>query len=124
MRLTIRIYKRHDPDLLAFYYAAGKDFDIKTAIKTCLKNYIANNEQSFSLPDLQCEPMATLPPKVNFHIPVDREKDADIAEWLKTIKQGRRNNLIKNIFRNAYPPIPAPYYTESETQTFTLTERR
>lgn len=124
MRLTIRIYKRHDPDLLALYFVSGKEFDIKTEIKTSLKNYLSNNVIKKELPEMTCQEMFELPPKVNFHIALKKDEDADIIEWLKTIKQGRRNNLIKNIYRNSIPPVIAPYYTESETDPFKINERR
>lgn len=124
MRLTMRIYKRHDIDLLAFYFASGDDFDIKSEIKDIIRAYIKGKHTNKKLPELECPPMASLPPKVNFHIPLDKKEDADIIAWLNTIRAGKRNNLIKNIFRTYYPPIIAPYYTEAEYEGFKLNERR
>lgn len=124
MRLTMRIYKRHDIDLLAFYFASGDNFDIKTEIKNVIRGYIKGKKINRQLPELECPPMSTLPPKINFHIPLDKKEDADIIAWLNTIKIGKRNNLIKNIFRTCYPPIIAPYYAESEYESFKLNEKR
>lgn len=124
MRLTMRIYKRHDPDLLALYYAADKEYDIKNKIKNTIREYINGVIPENILPNTSCIKMFDLPPKVNFHIQLDNTEDKDIIDWLKTIKQGRRNNLIKNILRSSYPPIIAPYYNESEFNKFNLNEKR
>ena len=75
MRLTIRIYKRHDPDLLAFYYAASKEYDIKNKMKDILREYIKTGAVTKNeLPEFDSQSMFSLPPKVNFHIPLDKEK--------------------------------------------------
>lgn len=124
MRITLRIYKRHDPDLFAFYFASGKEYDIKENIKNSLKCYLTNNQTKQQIPDLICPALDDLPPKINFHIQLKKEEDKEIIEWLNTIKKGRRNNLIKNIFRNSFDPIIAPYYEGSENGNFKINERR
>lgn len=124
MRLTVRIYKRHDPDLLALYFASGEEYNIKIKIKEAVREYISGQKVINSIPDLECPSFIDLPPKINFHIPLKKDEDKDIIEWLNTIKKGRRNNLIKNIFRNTFPPIIAPYYPESETDSFKINENR
>ncbi len=117
MRVTIRLYKRHDLDLYALYMASGNKYDFKEVMKKTLKAYINNQPIKNELPDLEGIKIADLPPKTNFHINVTAE-DTDIQEWLQTIRLGRRNNLMKNILRNSYPPIIAPYYNESEHNSF------
>ncbi len=124
MRLTMRIYKRHDPDLFALYYSIPEEVNFKEEIKEILKEYINKTEKQRELPNYECNPLVSLPPKANFHINLDNEKDKEIIDFLKEIRIGRRNNFIKNIVRNAFPPIISVYYTESEIESFNINERR
>lgn len=113
MKLTIRVYKRHDLDLL-YLYKQESDFDFKAKLKSSLKSYIKNKPETNKIPKGSCKSVASLPSVVQMHIMLDPKEDKDILMWIKTITKGRRNNLIKNIFRNTFPPIDIPYKNESE----------
>lgn len=113
MKLTVRIYKRHDLDLL-YLYRQESDFDFKQKMKEALKAYIKGKPIKNAIPDGGCNCVSSLPSVIQMHILLDPKEDKDILGWIKGITKGRRNNLIKNIFRNTFPPIEKPYKTESE----------
>lgn len=117
MKLTIRIYKRHDLDLL-YLYRQESDFDFKESLKKTLKAYIKGKNIKNDLPSGECKSVSSLPTVVQMHIMLDAKEDQDILQWIKGITRGRRNNLIKNIFRNSFPPIESPYLQNSENNTF------
>ena len=113
LKLTIRIYKRHDLDLL-FLYKQDSEFDFKEEMKKALKGYIHEKPVRNKVPTGSCVAICDLPSNVQFHIMLDNKKDNDIIAWVNSITRGRRNNIIKNVFRNTFPPIELPYKKESE----------
>jgi hypothetical protein len=117
LKLTVRIYKRHDLDLL-YLYKQESEFDFKEALKSSLKGHINNKPVKFDIPNGECRPVSTLPAVVQMHVMLDPSADKDILDWCKNITKGRRNNIIKNVFRNSFPPIEHPYKKNSENQTF------
>ena len=119
MKLTIRLYKRHDLDLL-FLYKQNSGFDFRAKMKSALKSYINRKPEHNEIPVGVCQAVSELPSVVQLHIMLDMPDDEDIMTWVKSITKGRRNNMIKNIFRNTFPPIEAPYKQLSEAQKFTV----
>ena len=117
MRITIRIYKRHDLDLLALYCADSSKF--KKEFKETLKKYIKNTPTKNLITETECKPVSSLPTKASFHLLL-KEEDEDIKNWIKGITRGRRNNIMKNIYRNSLPIIDSPYFSDSEIQSFTI----
>lgn len=113
MKLTIRVYKRHDLDLL-YLCKQEADYDFRAELKSALKAYIANKPKVNKIPMGYCKPVSSLPSVVQMHIMLDPKEDKEVVSWIKTITKGRRNNLIKNIFRNTFPPIEIPYRDGSE----------
>ena len=115
MRLTVRLYKRHDLDLLYLYKLKQDDFDFKDDMKSTLKEYVKGKPiKKVKVPEGVCAPVSSLPAHVQMHIVLDPKKDKEVLEWLKSITKGRRNNLIKNIYRNKFPVIDVPYDAASE----------
>ena len=119
MRVTIRLYKRHDLDLLALYCADNTKF--KNDFKSTLKCYINNNPIKNIIPETECSSVYAMPTKVGFHM-ILKEEDEDLKQWIKGITRGRRNNVMKNIFRASLPPVVSPYLAESELNPFCLKE--
>lgn len=118
MRVTIRLYKRQDLDLMSLYFLDA-DYDFKEEVKKTLKQYIAGKPVKNKIPDGECRCVSSMPTKVSFHIRVD-DKDKDIKKWLSTITNGRRNTAVKTVFRSSFPLIIAPYTQESENNKFKL----
>lgn len=119
MRVTIRLYKRHDLDLLALYY--NEDYNFKENFKNAIRGYIHGRPVKNKIPVKEdMRSVYSLPSKVSFHIPLKEDKDKDIIKYIRSITKGRRNNMLKNIFRNSFPVIEAPYRCDSEQDTWTL----
>lgn len=118
MKLTVRLYKRHDLDLL-FLYKQNSDFDFRAKMKSALKSYVKHKPEHNEIPVGTCQAVSELPSVVQLHIMLDMPDDEDIMAWVKGITKGRRNNMIKNVFRNTFPPIEAPYKQLSESHKFT-----
>ena len=120
MRVTIRLYKRHDLDLLALYYMQG--FDFKKEFKRAILCYIHNTPVKNKIPESDNACVYSLPSKIGFHIQInpDDKEDAEILAFIRGITRGRRNSVLKHIFRNTFPPIIAPYLSMSETHEYKM----
>ena len=119
MRVTIRLYKRHDLDLLSLYCADNTKF--KEEFKTTLKSYINKKQIKNQIPQIESNSIYSMPTKVSFHM-ILKDEDNELKDWIKNITRGRRNNIMKNIYRNSFPPIITPYLSESELNKFNLKE--
>lgn len=113
-RMTVRIYKRHDLDLMYLFFVESEGFNFQESLKIVLKDYIKGKRSKLSVPEGMCPAVDELPPHKQLHINLDAKADKDIINWKKSITKGRQNNLVKNIYRNAFPPIEIPYKSESE----------
>ena len=117
MRITVRLYKRHDLDLLSLYYI--EDYDFKSKFNEALRGYINNEPIQNEIPTAENPSVSSLPSKIGFHIKLD-EQDSDIYGFVQGITKGRRNNIMKNIFRNTFPPIVSPYKCASENNVYKM----
>ena len=94
MLVTIRLYKRYDIDLLTLYH--HPDFCFKKKFRQAIQGYIREEPMKFSLPDPSDN---TFPYEtVAFQMNLKDEKD---LQFIKNIKSGYRNCILKNIFRNS-----------------------
>lgn len=117
MKLVIRLYRRHDLDLLYLYQ--NQEFNFQQNLKTVLKDFIRNQGNNTGEVRIHIPPYNThtcnyseLRSSVQIHIYLSEKKDKDIVNFIKEIKTGFRNSLVKNIFRN-YLDRPAVYGTLS-----------
>ena len=117
LKLTVRIYKRHDLDLM-YLYKQNSELDFRECLKTTLKGYINNQPVKNSIPKGECNSVSSMPSSIQMHIMLDDKEDTEVLKWIKGITRGRRNNIIKNIFRNSFPPIEAPYKQKAEHNNF------
>lgn len=112
MRVTIRLYKRHDLDLLALYYI--ENYNFKEEFKKAIKGYINGEPVKNAIPQANnMQTVYSMPSKVTFHIQL-KEEDKDIMDFIHSITRGRRNSMFKNIFRNTFPVIQAPFKCDAE----------
>lgn len=103
---------------LLFLYKQNSDFDFKEKLKLSLKSYIKGKPIRNEIPQGICESVSSLPSVIQLHIMLDPKNDRDIIDWSKSITRGRRNNMIKNVFRNTFPVIENPYHHNSEHNKF------
>lgn len=99
MRIYIRLYRRHDMDLITLY--KNRNFNFRRALKHALHAYIEKEPFLFyappSVPDM-CKKDFNSCYRIN--VDLDEEKDADIIDFLDTAVRDRmRNAITKTIMR-------------------------
>ena len=106
MRVTIRLYKRYDIDLLSLYH--NSEFKFKESFKSAVRNYIRGTPQKIQIPEPQDDTFSyeTIQFQLNFH----PKEDQDVITWIRNIKAGYKNSILKNMFRNSLCGIYY-YYT-------------
>lgn len=106
MRVTIRLYKRYDIDLLSLYH--NSEFKFKEFFKSAVRNYIRGTPQKIQIPEPQDDTFSyeTIQFQLNFH----PKEDQDVIAWIRNIKAGYKNSILKNMFRNSLCGIYY-YYT-------------
>ena len=97
MRVTIRLYKRYDIDLLSLYH--NSEFKFKESFKSAVRNYIRGTPQKIQIPEPQDDTFSyeTIQFQLNFH----PKEDQDVIMWIRNIKAGYKNSILKNMFRNS-----------------------
>ena len=96
MELTVRLYKKHDLDLLEL--KARENFSIGKQIKNTLRAYIKGENYIIPVPE-QAKPDVFLKDE-RLHIYLNGKEDRDIINFILKIKPGFRNSAIKLILRN------------------------
>ena len=114
MRLTVRVYKRYDLDLLYLYSLNNENFDFRKEMKNAIISHVRHQSINKTLPTGDCKAIINLPTFVAFHIVFDDTTEKDVVDWLRSITAGRKNTLVKNVFRNVFPVVDTPYMFSSE----------
>lgn len=113
MILTIRLYKRHDLDLLEIKNREG--FEMEKQIKKILAAYASGQSYYIELPEKTI--VKNLPADCRIQIKLS-QKDQNIIDFVKKIRPGVRNSAIKMIFRSYLPCINIRPYFISEDANF------
>lgn len=98
MKVMIRLYKRYDIDLLSLYHNSG--FKFKKEFKKSIRNYARKTQEMVPLPKPNIHDVFDYN-TVAFQVVLNSQKDADVIAFIKSIKSGYRNCVLKNIFRNS-----------------------
>ncbi len=104
MILKLRVYRRHDIDLMALL--ANTSFDFASAVKECLKEYVRGTSAVIKLPNEKNFSKAVNYSVVQIHIKLSESFDSDIIEFVNSLPKGTRNCFIKALLRNS---LEAPY---------------
>lgn len=97
MRVTIRLYKRYDIDLLSLYHNSA--FPFQQHFKDAIRNYIRGTPKKIMIPEPQDDKFSY--ETIQFQMALDAKIDKDIIAWIRNIKNGYKNSILKNIFRNS-----------------------
>lgn len=97
MIVTIRIYKRHDPDLVSLI--ENYEFDIKKAVFCALSGYMKKETFVISLPPKREEPYKTGGRVIRGDLQLDDTEDEALIKFITQIPSGERNCAIKTILR-------------------------
>lgn len=99
MKITIRLYRRHDMDLLVLY--KNKNFGFQKALKKALKAYIHKEPYLVYQPETQDFSKADFKYSYQTFLILDDVYDKEIIDWLKNVKKNHRNILLKTILRGS-----------------------
>lgn len=98
MQVPIRLYKRHDLDLIYLYN--HKDFSLTKALKLALYGYVNKEKFFINTPkDIQEITSNSNKKSIYFRLILNDETDKDIIEFISKMPSGYRNSMIKNLFR-------------------------
>lgn len=97
-RVTIRLYRRHDIDLIALKCANG--FSMNQMIRESLLAYLNGKSSSIDYPAIEI-PMSNLPQMTQLHLilDLDYQDDARIYKYISSIQPGYRNSIVKQLIR-------------------------
>lgn len=105
MLIKLRIYRKHDIDLLALL--ANSSFNFVDAVKNSLRIYVRGTGKKISLPVDYTYNRVIDYFSVQVNIPLSETTDADIISFVQRIPKGSRNCLIKSLLRNC---LEAPFF--------------
>lgn len=126
MIIKMRIYRRHDLDLVGLF--ANDNFKFEEEVANSLRAYVRKEKTKISVPSTHSF-SKSVNPKSQVNIVLDEKADKDVIEFLFSVPSGNRNSFIKSVFRNY---LDAPYfeaftsdikYTQPKKQTETIDEQ-
>jgi len=100
MKKTIRLYRRHDMDLLVLY--KNKNFNFQKALKRSLYAYMNNQPIKYKTPDIPKE-MNNFEFKYAYQcfLYLDEETDKELIAFLDNIKPKMFNAFCKSVLRGS-----------------------
>lgn len=97
MKINVRLYRMHDYDLISLKYT--KSICFSAMIKSILKSYAEGNLYNIEIPVPTQKNVKDLPYITQTQFKLDEIKDKSVIDMLGNIKDGYRNNFIKNVIR-------------------------
>lgn len=98
MKITIRIYRTHDFDLMALHYSGA--LGIGAAMKKAIIAYYNGEKFTFDVTMPHEIDPSDMPLVVTTSILITESDSAGITEWLSGFRTGYRNCCLKNILRH------------------------
>ena len=110
MKITIRIYRTHDFDLMSLYHAGN--IPLAQAMKKAIIAYYCGEHFRFEvnrekLPDLKSMPLV-----VNLLLTISDYDAPGIEHWIAGLQKGYRNSCFKSIFRHYLDDPCMAFYRE------------
>lgn len=98
MKITLRLYRRHDIDLISLY--KNPQFDFKKACIIALRGYVTKQPVLFKQPPYYV-PKDEFKYGYQMFLILDDVNDADIIDYLETLRPRYRNEFIKMVIRGS-----------------------
>ena len=119
MRITIRLYKKQDLDLMIL--DRNPNFSLVIAISTIVNAYVKGENKMVMLPDSSpWMAYSNLPRMSQLHITFTEEKDGpEVIQFLKSVLPNMRNNMIKNLVRAYMVGANLSFYFKSGEEHIT-----
>lgn len=104
MIIKMRIYRRHDLDLIGLF--ANDNFKFEDEVANSLRAYVRKEKIKIPIPVTDSFSKC-VNPKSQVNIFLDENRDKDVIDFLFSVPSGNRNSFMKAVFRNY---ISAPYF--------------
>lgn len=99
MKKSIRIYREHDIDLVTLY--KNPEFGFQKALKQAVRAYVRGTPYLIYAPQTQDISKKDYKYGYQIFITFDEKYDADVIEWLKTLKPRCFTKALKTILRGS-----------------------
>lgn len=111
MKITVRAYRRSDPDIVGL--CLMPEFDFSTELHRVLCSFV-RGEPYRKTYEYRFYKETVFPTVIQRKVILDPAEDADVISWLKMIRPMERNNFLKNLFRSSLAGFPAQNYFRNE----------
>ena len=115
MKITIRIYRSHDFDLMALCQAESVAF--AQAVKQAIIAYYCGEQFHYEVRKTRPVDPKTMPLVMTFTLDISDFDEPGIERWLSGISKGSRNCCFKAIFRHYLADPCMAFFREDETAT-------
>ena len=118
MYIQVRVYVKHDYDLIAMGHLPYLKLD--DLIHMCVCAYVRKTDLVLPLPSEFSNTFYK--DDIRICVTFDDEKDADVISWLKNVKYGLLNSVLKMITRSYIPKdiIEKTFLTDNENDKVEL----
>lgn len=112
MKVTIRIHRQHDMDLMSIY--RNKSYHLAKEFKKALVAYATGSHYTPPEVDFENEITGYVPTSAVLHVNLSEANEADrkAIELLSHIKHGYRCSFIKAVFRSSCVYLPLLAYSD------------
>ena len=99
MKLIMRLYRRHDMDLLLLHKTKG--FSVQKAVKKALYIHLGLTDDTYIDYPSVCESLEGFRSVAQLHLTLreNNELDEVVAKFINDIPKGYRNSYCKNLLR-------------------------
>lgn len=104
MKITVRLYRQTDLDLIGLCCADG--VSVSKELKKCLVAFVRGIPYSIKLKPLDVSAQIMTKKSVTLQFYLENKTHSDVINWLKTIRPRQRNSFLRNLLRSS---LPCPY---------------
>lgn len=112
MKVSVRLYRQHDMDLIRVYLGCRGKFTVY--LRESLRAFCRRYNYSIPAQDVATDYSGYLPTIINMHVTLDDNQDADIIRLFDNIKNKQRNAFIKAVARRSLATIPLSIYFKGD----------
>lgn len=115
-RVTMRLYRQHDLDLVTYYRLEG--FKFQKALKEALRAFAENKDFVIDPGDDCVVEDGYVPTIMQVQLYLNRKKDQDIIDLLSKVRFGFKGAFLKAVFRLYAVDIPLKMYYRNDDYIF------
>lgn len=104
MKITVRLYRTTDLDLIGLACADG--MSVSKELKKCLVSFVRGMPYSINLNPIDVSSIIMTKKAITLQFYLEPKSYNDVIIWLKTLRTRQRNSFLKNLLRSS---LPCPY---------------